>query len=60
MEWFSKFWNSHGERVVFAGAALFMAGVYGFLPEMPGEAKTVYIGVMMLCFNKARGNGKQP
>lgn len=54
MEWFNKFWNTHGERLVFAAFALSIAAVL-YLLEMKAEAKTIIIGMGMLFFNKARG-----
>ena len=58
MEWINKFWGNHGERLVFAGLALLLAGaMYGL--KLEAEAKTILIGMAMLFFNKARGtNGK--
>jgi len=58
MEWTTKFWNQHGQRLVFAALALVLATVLYFL-KMEAEAKTILIGMAMLFFNKARGtNGE--
>lgn len=54
MEWFKKFWNSHGERLTFATLALTIATVMYFI-ELKAEANTIIIGMAMLFFNKARG-----
>lgn len=60
MEWFIKFWNSHGERLTFASLALSIATAMYFL-NLKAEANTIIIGLAMLFFNKARGtNGTQP
>ena len=57
-EWFNKFWNNHGERIIFMIiATIFGMAFYYFVPDMKGEAKTILVGIAMLCFNKARGNG---
>ena len=59
MTWFTEFWKKHGERMVFMLIAFVLALVFWFgFPDMQGEAKTILIGIAMLCFNKARGNGK--
>ena len=59
MEWLKHFWKIHGERIVFMSiAVLFGLFFWYFMPDMKGEAKTILIGVAMLCYNKARGNGK--
>jgi len=56
MNWFKKFWEKHGDRIAFAGAATAFGVVfYYIMPDMKGEAKTILIGVAMLFFNKARG-----
>jgi len=57
MEWWKKFWNAHGERLIYMALALGLAsGLYYY--GMQAEAKTIYIGTAMLCYNKARGNGR--
>ena len=66
MDW-NKFLNVHGERIFFGGIATVMAiafiasGLYiEDLGELKGAGITILIGVAMLCYNKARGNGKSP
>ena len=67
MEWIKKFVNVHGERIFFMGVASLMA--IGFivvgakiesLSSLSESGTTILIGVAMLCYNKARGNGKEP
>jgi len=55
--WSEDFWNRHGERLVFAFLALSLATVFYFL-EMKAEAKTIYVGIAMLFFNKTRGTNE--
>ena len=56
--WFKEFWVGHGERIIFMTIATIFAGIfYFYVPDMKGEAKTILVGLAMLCFNKARGNG---
>lgn len=58
--WLSRFWNEHGERIIFMGvASAFGIGFYHFT-DMTGEGKTLLIAVATLCLNKARSpkNGK--
>ena len=54
MEWFNKFWHTHGERLVFAILALGLSGVMYQL-DLDKEANTILIGIAMLFFNKSRG-----
>ena len=62
MEWFKKFWESHGDRFVFGGAALLFAVSFLFAgsEELQGTGRAILIGLSMLCFNKARGTTKKP
>ena len=54
-EWANKFWMEHGDRLTFMFiATLFGLAFYKLFPDMKGEAKTILIGVAMLCYNKAR------
>jgi len=56
MKWVTKFWTTHGERLVFMGmATVFGLAFWFYFPDMKGEAKTILIGIAMLLFNKARG-----
>ncbi len=54
-KWFENFWNGHGERLVFAIFALGLATILYYSFDMKGEAKTIYVGIAMLFFNKVRG-----
>ena len=53
MVWLKKFWDRHGDRLVFATLAILVA-VAMWMLGMAAEAKTIIIGVGMLFFNKAR------
>lgn len=55
-KWAADFWNKHGERFVFTVLALGLATAL-YQIDMQGEAKTIYVGIAMLFFNKVRGNG---
>ena len=58
MEWFTKFWGTHGERMTFAGLALCLAAIMRYI-GLEAESNTIIIGIAMLLFNKSRGtNGK--
>jgi hypothetical protein len=66
-QWWTKFWDENGQRIVYMTAAagysfLFIAMATFDWPEKLdgdwlGAAKTILIGLAMLCYNKARGNG---
>lgn len=56
-EWLDEFWKKHGERLVFTGMVLGLAGGFWFLPDLKESAKTLFIGIAMLYYNKARGGG---
>ena len=58
MEWATKFWGNHGERLTFAGLALFLAAIMRFL-ELSAESNTIIIGIAMLFFNKTRGTSNE-
>lgn len=59
MKWFTEFWGRHGERLIFAVLALSLATAL-YTIDMEAEAKTIYVGIAMLFFNKTRGtNGKE-
>lgn len=59
-KWFLQFWGSHGDRIFFMTAALTLAFIfYVFMPDMKAEAKTILIGIAMLCYNKSRGNERK-
>jgi len=56
MEWIKKFWGSHGERLVFLTLANALAVVLFYFKLVTAEeVKVVFIGSMMLLYNKARG-----
>lgn len=57
MKWFLGFWDKHGERLIFAILALALATVFYNL-GMQAEAKTIYVGIAMLFFNKTRGTNE--
>ena len=54
MEWIVKFWNTHGERLIFATLALSLAAVMRYI-TLEAESNTIIIGIAMLFFNKTRG-----
>ena len=54
MKWAIEFWNSHGERLVFATLALSLAVVMRYI-TLEAESNTIIIGIAMLFFNKTRG-----
>ena len=59
MKWLTRFWNEHGDRIIFMlGATCFGGYFYAFTQDMQGEGKTILIGVAMLLFNKARTSWK--
>ena len=59
MEWFTKFWGTHGERIVFGIFALILAGIMHRYLGLEKEATVIVIGTATLCVNKMRGtNGK--
>ena len=53
-EMFTSFIKTHLDRLVFMGLALGFAFLLYNL-EMQAESKTIFIGLAMLCYNKARG-----
>jgi hypothetical protein len=56
--WFKKFWEQHGDRIIFSAMALGLSGAL-LLLGLHEQAQTIIIGIAMLYFNKARGgNGK--
>ena len=55
--WMKTFWGNHGDRLVYMCLALSLAGLLQYL-DMASEAKVIYIGCAMLCYNKARGANK--
>jgi len=58
-KWFESFWNTHGERLVFAAMALVLSGVLHML-KLHEQGNTIIIGIAMLMFNKTRGTNGKP
>jgi hypothetical protein len=52
--WFLEFWNRNGDRLVFTGMSLGLAGILYYV-GMKEAAKTILVGCAMLYYNKARG-----
>jgi len=53
-KWWSDFWYGHGSRLIYMFLAFAAAaGLYQL--DMKEEAKTIFIGLAMLCYHKARG-----
>jgi hypothetical protein len=53
MVFFSRFWQKHGERLIFMALSMLLATLL-FQLDMQAEAKVIFIGSAMMCFNKAR------
>ena len=49
-----QFWQKHCDRLIYMLLALTLAGMIYWL-GMEDEAKVIFIGLAMLCYNKARG-----
>ena len=67
LTWLQRFWDNHGERLIFAVLAIIMATVFLIvglqneaLKEFVGAGTTILIGVAMLFFNKTRSETKPP
>ena len=60
--WGERFWQDHGDRLIFMGLATSFGG--GFLfshnENLVGAGITLLIAVATLCLNKARGVHKEP
>ena len=56
--WFDEFWQEDGSRILYSGAAFGIALFMHYVLELQAQAEVIFIGVGMLWFNKARGNGK--
>jgi len=57
--WGVRFWEDHGDRLIFmALATVFGVGFFAYT-DMTGEGKTILIAVATLCLNKARSTPKQ-
>lgn len=59
-KWFFKFWQRHGDRIIFMTAALVMATAFYFTVDLKETGKTILIGVAMLMYNKVRSSEKEP
>ena len=56
--WFKHFWNTHGDRLIFATLSISIATVL-YQIGMKAEAKTIIVGIGMLFFNKTRGTNNK-
>lgn len=56
-EWFVKFWNEHGERLIYCGLVVTMAVGFALsgTEELSNSYPTLLIAVATLFLNKARG-----
>ena len=50
-----EFWKKHLDRIIFMVLSLGFAFLLLWL-KMGAEAKVIFIGLAMLCYNKARGS----
>lgn len=59
-EWALRFWQDHGDRLIFMGiAAGFGVGfLFTGIKELAGAGTTLLIAVATLALNKARGTPK--
>jgi len=58
--WGVRFWEDHGDRLIFMAAAFVIAIALRILvPDLKGESNAVIVGVMMLLYNKSRSTPKQ-
>lgn len=58
--WGQRFWDTHGDRLIFMGVVTCFGLGFYFMTDMQGEAKTLLIAVATLALNKARGVIKKP
>lgn len=56
MDQLIKFWTKHCDRILFMLLSLILSGLLYYL-DMKEEARVIFIGLAMLCYNKARGTG---
>lgn len=54
MKWLNRFWDEHGNRLVFMTLAATGATALYHLVDMKPEAQTVWLGLVMLLYNKCR------
>jgi hypothetical protein len=52
--WTQKFWNKHGDRLIFATLAAIFGIVFMWKLNLKAEGKTILIGIAMLLYNKSR------
>lgn len=52
-----EFWEKHLDRIIFMVLSLGFAFLLLWL-KMDAEAKVIFIGLAMLCYNKARGSNE--
>ena len=53
-----EFWHDHGTRLFFGLLSLLLALFLHYVLDMKEQASVIFVGLAMLCFNKARGNNK--
>ena len=53
-QWALKFWNNHGERLIFLALANCFAALL-YLIDLKEAAVTIFTGSAMLLYNKSRG-----
>ena len=58
MEWFKKFWGTHGERFVYGICALSLAKAM-YMVGLDKEANVILIATATLCVNKMRSTNRQ-
>jgi hypothetical protein len=55
-EWAKRFWNEHGDRIVFLSLAFSISlFLWWLLKELRGQLEGVMIAIPFFCLNKARG-----
>ena len=57
-EWLLRFWQDHGDRLIFMGIATAFGIYFYAFTDLAGEGKTLLIAVATLALNKARGTPK--
>lgn len=60
MEWFNRFWDNHGERIVFMALATAFGVGFLFWEALEGEGKTILVMVAGILVNKVRGPMEPP
>ena len=60
MEWFKKFWDNHGERLIFMGLATVFGVAFLLWSDLAGEGKTILVMVAGILVNKMRGPMEPP